>query len=131
MKRIVRKIDIKEEFLAVNCVSDQLIFRKMSDPSDYSQLNLPVQLEEQHYYITKYVDTNEEPIYYAIQDKELFEKILNLAEDKLNAIKNNRFNDGIESGFREGRDVGIFEGENRKTKEIKSLSWWKRLLKRF
>ena len=133
MKRTVRKIDIKEEVLDVDSKLTYInLFKKdndldIFDPSSNVSPYDIIKLEYNIYEVMK----NGISEFYAIQDKDLFDKLLMIGEGKLEQIKRNHYNTGIESGFREGRDVGVFEGENRKIKEIKSLSWWERLFKRF
>jgi hypothetical protein len=117
--RKVHKIDIKEELITVqdNLKYFELIERTTKLPHNKILYKI-IELNYPQF---------PEPIYYGIKQDDLFNHILQIGNDELNKIKGEEYIKGNQRGYLSGYDYGRFKERH----DIKQLSWWKRLFKKF
>jgi len=121
--RKVHKLDIKEEVIAVEHNLRYLELIERSNKLPHNKI------------LYKIFEMNDpqfrEPIYYGIKQDDLFNHILQISNDELERIKSEHYDKGRHHGHTDGYADGYNSGKKLERYNIKNLSWWKRLLKKF
>ena len=130
----VKKVDIK--ITNIN-VSDNLPYLMVAKfPEDYpteilNDLSRPpmetINVETITYPILTMYHPKKGYYKMAVQDKELFDELMEFQKGRLAHIKDESRRIGYDSGHKEGYNTGYIEA----AKKIKKLSWWKRLFNKF
>ncbi len=103
-------------------------------PEDYPPQYLN-HIKKVEYKIYQFITEKQELKHYALKEFQLFNDILNIAENelkiKLYHSDLNGYSRGYSKGHNSGYLVGNLNGAKDTTDHIKSLPWWKRLFNRF
>lgn len=132
MSRTVLKTDILIEPIPVANSESCIRFYKAPN-SPYSVKDIkaipeaPTDIEEVIYSIVEVADKEENIIYYAVRDRDIFETILKISEARLEQIKRQAYSEGKRTGWYDGMNFA----HTQTIKEVKKLSWWRRLFNKF